>query len=122
MRERRTYPRYDVSTHPDLVGRTNKSPVGEKLMTLSLSGCGFSSLLDDFRFKVGDIVEVELKWINDEWVKVQGAILYSNPFPYDGQIGRYYGVRFLGEYENIVRPMVDILEAQHIDGKVSKAQ
>ena len=122
MRERRKHKRYDVSQHPDLLGMTNRSPSGERLLTMSLAGCGFASLIDDFRFKVGDVIECQFRMGEGEWIKVQGAVLYTNPYPFNGEIGRFYGVRFLGDYEPSIRIIIEALEALNVQGKLALAR
>lgn len=122
MRDRRVHSRYDVSTTVDLNGKTNKNPSGERLMTFSIAGCGFWSLVDEFRMKIGDVLECEFRLDNGEKIHVHGAVLYTNPYPLNGVIGRYYGIRFLGDYESKIRPILQEIEARHMNGKISLAQ
>ena len=122
MRERRKHKRYDVSQHPELIGNTTRSPSGERLLTMSLAGCGFASLVDDFRFKVGDVIECHFQLGDGDLVRVQGAVLYTNPYPLNGEIGRFYGVRFLGDFEPAIRPIIEALEALNVQGKLALAR
>jgi len=122
MRERRVNSRYDVSTTTLLKGRTSKSPKGERLLTFSTAGCGFCSLLDEFKLKVGDVLRCEFELDGMDPVKVSGAILFCNPYPIVGQIGRFYGIRFLGNSERLIKPIMDELEALNDRGQICLAQ
>ncbi len=104
------------------MGKTNRNPSGEKLITFSIAGCGFISLVDEFKFKAGDVLDCEFQMEGMKKFKVQGAVLYTNPYPMGGQIGRFYGIRFLGDYESSVRPIVEVLESMTTEGRLRLAQ
>lgn len=121
MRDRRINTRFDVMGVPYISGKTSKSPSGEQLVTISIAGCGFASLVDDFKLRAGDVLDCEFKIEGLPAAEIKAALLYTNPYPIQGLIGRFYGLRFLGDYESKMRPIIDRLEALKMEGKIAVA-
>jgi len=101
--EKRLHPRYESTDVPELKLYTVNGPIGEKLMTLSIGGCGFWAPMGDFRFEMGDRVRLtgQVEGCGDPLPEIRGEILYVHPHPIEGQIGRFYGIRFIAEQKNI---------------------
>ena len=123
MRERRKFSRYDVSRYPRLKGGTFNGPIGERLMTMSIGGCGFWSPADACNFAVGEKVKIALhcEGANFSPIEVRGEVLYILPHPYESQIGRFYGIRFLEEYQDLAAELMEELDNEFLAGKISMA-
>lgn len=122
VRNRRRHERYDVSFLDELSGQTEFGPNGERLVTFSMGGCGFCAPDGDFRFNLLDkvICTFQLEGMN-QMIRVRGEILYVFPFPFQGQVGKFYGIRFLKQDESKVKPITDRLKVLAKDGKVTRA-
>lgn len=88
-------------------------------MTVSIGGCGFWAPVDDFKYKLGERVEVQFQvdGIQDEALKLRGEVLYILPHPYEAQIGRFYGVKFSEESQDLVKDSIGQLELIYQEGK-----
>lgn len=123
MRERRQWPRYDISDNKHLEGKTENGPLGEQLMTLSQAGCGFWAPLEDCHLKPGERVEVNIwgKQFKKPNIALQGEVLYVVPYPLDSQIGKFYGVRFYEQEVADLKELIDQLATSYQRGKISMA-
>lgn len=121
-KSRRRHERYDVSFLDELSGQTEFGPNGERLVTFSMGGCGFCAPEGDFRFNLLDklICTFNLDGHN-QMIRVRGEVLYIFPFPFNGQLGKFYGIRFLNGDENKVKPITDRLKVLAKEGKVTRA-
>ncbi len=121
MRERRKFARYDVSRYPQLNGGTFNGPIGERLMTMSIGGCGFWSPSESCNFTVGEKVRIRLHCEGLDPIEVRGEVLYILPHPFESQIGRFYGIRFAEEFVDEIAAMMDQLEVEYRAGKIQMA-
>ena len=122
MRDRRVHQRYDVSRLVELKGQTSAALIGEKLLTMSIGGCGFCASAESFKYKVGTRLVCKI-WGHDKntAVEIDGQILYITPHAMDGKVGKFYGVSFLPGQDEKISPVLDYLEILHQQGKVSSA-
>lgn len=123
MRERRQFARYDVSRYPQIRAGTLNAPIGERLMTISIGGCGFWAPAEDCKFAAGEKVRVHLQCegLHDDVIEVKGEVLYVLPHPFEAQIGRFYGIRFQEEVQELIAEMIDRLESEYQAGKIQMA-
>jgi hypothetical protein len=123
MRERRKFYRYDVSGYPRLKAGTFNGPIGERLMTVSIGGCGFWSPADACNFVVGERVKIALhcEGFSSSPLEVRGEVLYILPHPFEAEIGRFYGIRFFEEYQKVAADLMDELDNEFRAGKISMA-
>jgi len=123
MRDKRKHPRYDVSDFPEFKAKTEKGPIGERLMTISIGGAGFWAPAEDFNFKIGQRVSihVQIDGLSEEQVTLRGEVLYILPHPLEAQIGRFYGIRFSEEAHALVKNSLEQLHHLYEAGKVKMA-
>ncbi|MGA0164025.1 MAG: PilZ domain-containing protein [Bdellovibrionota bacterium] len=124
MREKRRFPRYDVSNLSQFSAKTKQGPIGETLVNVSEGGCGFWAPAEDFRSSQGQQVEIELnaKGVIPEPLLLHGAVAYVIPYPYEGQLGFMYGIKFYDESCQKVLGLIEYLKELHNDGKARMAK
>lgn len=123
MRDRRKFARYDVTSYPQLKAGTTNGPLGEKLMTISIGGCGFWAPAEDTRWRIGERVNVKMfcEGISSEPFEVVGEVLYVQPHPWEAQIGRFYGIKFDEKYQELMAQILDQLDHLYAAGKIKMA-
>ncbi len=123
MRERRKFARYDVSRYPQLKGGTHNAPIGERMMTMSIGGCGFWAPADTCHLTVGEKVKLFLhcEGYKSDPVEMPAEVLYILPQPFESQVGKFYGLRFLDEYQEEIVRMMEQLDLEFQAGRLGMA-
>lgn len=123
MKEKRIHARYDVSQFPEMRASTLNGPIGERLMTISVGGCGFWAPAEDFNLTLGTRISLTIEIVMDhpKQLELKGELLYILPHPLDSQIGRFYGVRFREEDQAQVEEAIEQLEALYQEGRIQMA-
>lgn len=123
MKDKRRFPRYDVSEYPEIKASTASGPMGERLMTISAGGAGFWAPSEDFNFKLGQKVAVtfQIEGVDRADIELRGEVLYIAPHPFESQIGRLYGIKFEAEAQGMVRERIDQLHLLYEEGRIKMA-
>jgi len=123
MRERRKFARYDVSNYSRLKGGTQNAPIGERLMTMSVGGCGFWIPVDECNRSVGETVTLYLVFegIQPDPVQFKAEILYVFPQPFAAQLGKFYGVKFQDEDQEEIIRIMELLDSEFQAGRLAMA-
>jgi len=123
MRERRQFARYDVSRYSSLKGGTHNAPIGERMMTMSIGGCGFWAPGDNCNLSVGEKANLYLHCDGDRRAptQMQAEVLYILPQAFEGQAGKFYGLRFLSEHQDEVIRLMERLDLEFQAGRLTMA-
>jgi hypothetical protein len=123
MREKRRFPRYDVSSLSQFSAKTAQGSIGEILVNLSEGGCGFWAPAEDFRSTQGQQVKLEMRveGVSKESLNLEGSVAYVIPYPYEGQLGFMYGIKFSEESCSRVQGLVEYLKDLFDGGKIQIA-
>ena len=126
MRDRRIHNRFDVSNLGLITGRTKGDLIKERVVSMSIGGCGFCCSAENFQLKVGDRVTCVLQWNEGDEpaqpVHIEAHVLYIIPHPIEDEVGRFFGVGFVANQEDKIQPFVDGLEELLKKGQIKMAQ
>ncbi len=109
--DRRRHTRYDVSELWKLKSSLTPAPSACHLMTMSAGGCGFWS--PDVQGDFGTTVKVTCHFTYEgmSTVEVKGDLLYRYPHPVNGQLGQFLGVKFDEASIELIRPVIEAIDA-----------
>jgi len=125
VKERRKFPRYDISHIGDLVGNTKIEIIQRQtvrfdlaLISMSIGGFGFyGPNRKDCSLKLGDRLTFEFAFKDKrcEPVEVKGDIVSITPRVHKGRIDRFYAIRFVESQRKMMNSIlheIDLLAQQ----------
>lgn len=113
--ERRAFLRYSVANYPKLTGSIDKNRKGtEQLVTFALGGCGFYGTEEVVSLRAGKRVTsvFNMEGVVSTPLEIQGNIIYATPVTIKDKKVIFYGIEFLEQFREQVRPIIDALEKE----------
>ena len=118
--ERRKFPRYDISPIPSVKAILHEGKVVTRLGTIGMGGCGFWAETKDETLEMGQDVSCSISFdgILPKSILVEGKIQYCKTDTFEEKMQFYYGIEFMGDFQEKLAPIIRHLERLEKLGRV----